>query len=66
MIRLAHAPGYAARIGPLLLLACSPMAALADEAADIVSAIAGGTPGVFARYRYEFVDQDSFDENANA
>ena len=41
----------------------------AGSAADnggIGSAIASGKAGVTLRYRYEFVDQESFDDNANA
>lgn len=33
---------------------------------DVASAIAGGTADFTARYRYEFVDQDSFVDDANA
>jgi hypothetical protein len=36
------------------------------EGKDIGAIIAGGEAGVFLRYRYEFVDQASFSENANA
>jgi len=54
-------------IGALLfVLAVVPTEVLADEAGDAVNAIAGGSPGALARYRYEFVDQASFDKNANA
>jgi len=40
--------------------------ALAADDAGLAEAIAGGEAGVDLRYRYEFVDQDGFDENANA
>ncbi len=33
---------------------------------SIRSAVAGGDAGINLRYRYEFVDQDTFDEDANA
>ncbi len=64
MIRIVA--GRAATVGLLFNLVLSPIAVLADETPGIVGAIAGGTPSVVARYRYEFVDQDSFDKNANA
>ena len=42
-------------------------AGAADEAGQgIVAAVSGGNAGLSARYRYEFVDQDSFDDDANA
>jgi len=53
-------------IGPLVLLLLGSSATLADEPGDVLAAIAAGDAGILARYRYEFVDQDSFDDNANA
>ncbi len=47
------------------LLIC-PLSVPADEADDIVDALAGGDPAVMVRYRYEFVDQATFDKDANA
>jgi hypothetical protein len=38
----------------------------AADGTGLAEAIAGGEAGVELRYRYEFVDQDGFDENANA
>ncbi len=40
--------------------------ALAADDPSLAEVIAGGEPGVELRYRYEFVDQAGFDENANA
>ncbi|MEL7450818.1 MAG: alginate export family protein [Pseudomonadota bacterium] len=47
-------------------MAVSPAMELHAEQPGIVDAITGGTPGGMARYRYEFVDDEGFDENANA
>ena len=44
----------------------SPIAAAAGDDPGVIGAITGGKPGVFARYRYEHIDQDSFDDDANA
>ncbi|WP_405240540.1 alginate export family protein [Lentisalinibacter orientalis] len=46
-------------------LTIASLAAAADDS-SLTEAIAGGDAGVELRYRYEFVDQDGFDENANA
>ena len=37
-----------------------------EEAGDFASALTGGEASIGIRYRYEHVDQDGFDENANA
>ena len=66
MIRRRRAAGCAAKIGPLLVVMLCPMGALAEEAPGLVDALTSGKPGMMARYRYEFVDQSSFDDNANA
>jgi len=48
----------------------SPLTALADDEAEaeqsLVDALTTGEAHIPLRYRYEFVDQDGFDENANA
>jgi hypothetical protein len=54
------------RAGLLFLCLVSPLIASADELSGIADSIVSGTPGAMARYRYEFVDQASFDKNANA
>ncbi len=46
------------------LLMCSSVSILAENSLD--DAIQNGDIGLDLRYRYEFVDQDSFDENAEA
>ncbi len=48
-----------------LTLAVSPSNAH-DEEQGFASAVSSGKTSLNLRYRYEFVDQDSFDENANA
>ncbi len=54
-------------------IACLALAALAiataraeEGAASFAAATSGGDTGLELRYRYEFVDQESFEENANA
>lgn len=49
-----------------LLVSVSRTAAQEEQATDLGAAIASGKASISARYRYEFVDQDSFDEDANA
>lgn len=56
-------PAIAILAAALLALA-SGQAAGGEE--TLAGAIASGEAGVKLRYRYEFVDQDGFDENANA
>jgi len=48
----------------VLLLAISPLAA--DVAENLGAALAKGTPNLSLRYRFETVDQDDFDKDANA
>lgn len=44
-----------------------PLTVLAeDDAISLTDAVAAGEANLNLRYRYEFVDQDGFDENANA
>jgi hypothetical protein len=54
----------AAILAAALLALASGHAAGGEE--TLAGAIAAGEAGVKLRYRYEFVDQDGFDENANA
>jgi len=49
-----------------LLLLSSATFAVADEAADLGTAIVSGKAGVNVRARYENVDQDGFSNNADA
>ncbi|MEO1245029.1 MAG: alginate export family protein [Pseudomonadota bacterium] len=57
-------------LGFLVMSAASVTAAdeaVADETGNaIADALTGGTAGLKFRYRYEFVDQDGFADNANA
>lgn len=50
------------------LLAAMAMAVTTGHAAegDLEDALTSGDPGLLLRYRYEFVDQESFADNANA
>ncbi len=63
---LAGAYRLGFQTGLSLLFAIATTSICADEAPGIVDAITGGKPGAMARYRYEFVDEESFAENANA
>ena len=58
----------ALRVAVLSLTLCASAWAQDNgaSAADIGSAITSGKVSLNLRYRYEFVDQDSFDDNANA
>jgi len=47
----------------VLMLAGAPALAEGD---DLAAAVKGGKATIDLRYRYEFVDQDGFDKNANA
>ena len=47
----------------MLTLAAGPSAA---QDQDLATAISSGESSINLRYRYEFVDQDSFDDDANA
>lgn len=49
-----------------LTLSSSPLVAEEHETDSLAAAISSGKAGVALRYRYEFVDQDSFPEDANA
>lgn len=51
------------RVCALALTAAGAAAETTDPLAEIVT---GGDAGVELRYRYEFVDQDGFDDNAHA
>ena len=68
MMRAMTAKQYAWLLAALAagLLAAGPLPA--QEAADnsLADAIMSGDAGIALRYRYEHVDQDGFDENANA
>ena len=56
----------AAWLPAVTLLACRLASAQADAPADIATALTSGDVSLGFRYRYEFVDQDAFDDNANA
>jgi len=56
----------AALSATMALLLTAPAAADDSAHEDIAAAIAAGDANVDLRYRYEFVDQDSFAEDANA
>lgn len=49
----------------ILLAAALPLAA-EEEATNLKEALSNGDPEVSFRYRFEYVDQDDFDKNANA
>jgi hypothetical protein len=49
-----------------LLIAAGSYAQEDQPESGLAAAIAGGEPGVFFRYRYEYVDEADFDENAHA
>jgi len=48
------------------LLAGATSAAQEPEPNTLEQAVVSGDPGMLLRYRYEFVDQESFEENAHA
>ena len=49
------------------LLFLMPLTALAEgDPKTLTDAVVAGDANLNLRYRYEFVDQDGFDENANA
>ena len=50
----------------ITLMACGPLLQAEEENSDLASAITSGKASIGIRYRYEFVDQDSLPENANA
>ena len=50
-----------------VVVSASPLTALAeDDAKSLTEAVVAGDANLNFRYRYELVDQDGFDENANA
>ena len=49
-----------------LLMATGSVAQEKQAQDNLAATIAGGDPGLFLRYRYEFVDQATFDEDAHA
>ncbi len=48
------------------LLVPAGFSAAADEDGSLAAAVVGGDPGLDLRYRYEFVDQDGFADEAHA
>lgn len=59
-----RASGFLAALG--LLIASGSYAQVDEPERGLVDTIAGGDPGVFLRYRYEFVDEADFDKDAHA
>ncbi len=53
-------------LATIMLSPTTPALADGEGAKDLATAIASGDANVDLRYRYEFVDQDSFAKNANA
>ena len=55
-------------LATITLYLCVPALAQddSDTSGDLASALSSGNAGLMLRYRYEFVDQDSFSDDANA
>ena len=67
MYRRTSGRNSAAMLAAIIVFSLpAPAAAEPDTHGDIASAITSGDASIDLRYRYEFVDQDSFTEDANA
>lgn len=53
-------------LAAIALIASGSLLQAEEEKSDIATAVTGGKASIGIRYRYEFVDQDTFPENANA
>lgn len=54
------------RLTAVCVLALTAAGAAAETTDPLAEIVSGGEAGVELRYRYEFVDQDGFDDNAHA